>query len=140
VGGPLTIKVRSEQSNGGLAVLENAIPPGQGPPVHTHGNEDESWYVLEGEFRFRVGAEEWNLPAGSFVFVPRGTTYAFQNISAHPARILVIFTPAGLERFFERVAEIPGDTDVLEAYRNVGREFGMDVVAPPLADDRRGTV
>lgn len=133
VGGPLTFKVRGEQSNGKLAVLENALPPGEGPPVHTHANEDESWYVLEGELRFIVDAKESELPAGSFVFVPSGTTYSFQNVGAEPARILVIFTPAGLETFFERVAEIPGGTDVLEAYKTVGREFGVDVVGPPLA-------
>jgi quercetin dioxygenase-like cupin family protein len=138
VGGPLTFKVRGEQSNGKVAVLENELPPGEGPPVHTHANEDEAWYVLEGELRFRVDAEEWTLPAGSFVFVPSGTTYAFQNIGAQPARILVIFTPAGLETFFERVAEIPGGPDVLEAYKGIGREFGVDVVGPPLAHEERG--
>jgi hypothetical protein len=63
VGGPLTYKVRGEQSNGRLAVLENAIPAGGGPPVHTHANEHEAWYVLEGELRFMVDAEESRLPA-----------------------------------------------------------------------------
>src|SRR5947209_15217596 len=52
VGGPLTFNVRGEQSNGKLAVLENVLPPGEGPPVHTHTNEDEAWYVLDGELRF----------------------------------------------------------------------------------------
>lgn len=140
VGGPLTFKLRGEQSNGKVAVLENALPPGQGPPVHTHAYEDEAWYVLEGELRFVVEAEEWTLPAGSFVFVPRGATYTFQNVGAHPARMLVIFTPAGLEAFFERVAAIPGDTDVLDAYRSVGRRFGVDVVGPPLANTEPDSV
>jgi pimeloyl-ACP methyl ester carboxylesterase/quercetin dioxygenase-like cupin family protein len=136
VGGPLTFKLRGEQSNGKLAVLENVLPPGEGPPVHTHANEDEAWYVLEGELRFIADAEESKLPAGSFVFVPSGTTYTFQNVGVQPARILVILTPAGLEPFFERVAEIPGDTDILAAYRNIGRGFGVDVVGPPLAGPR----
>lgn len=132
VGGPLTFKVRGEHSHGKLAVLENKIPAGQGPPVHTHANEDEAWYVLDGELRFWIGGEESKLPAGSFVFVPSGTTYTFQNIGTQPARILVILTPAGLEPFFERVAEIPAGTDVLEAYKTLGGQFGVDVVAPPL--------
>jgi hypothetical protein len=50
VGGPLTFKVRGEQTDDRLTVFENVIPPGQGPPLHTHANEDESWYVIEGSF------------------------------------------------------------------------------------------
>lgn len=32
VGGPLTFKVRGEESGGSFTALENVIPPGQGPP------------------------------------------------------------------------------------------------------------
>lgn len=138
VGGPLTFKVRGEQSNGKLAVLENAIPPGQGPPMHTHANEDEAWYVLDGELRFVLDGTESRLPAGSFVFVPSGATYTFQNVGGQPARILVIFTPAGLETFFERVTQLSAGNDVLDAYAGIGREFGLDVVGPPLAAESRG--
>src|ERR1700737_3046548 len=72
VGGPLTFKVRGEQTNGTFTAYENVIPPGQGPPLHTHANEDEAWYVLEGELRFKIGDELRPAAAGSFVFVPRG--------------------------------------------------------------------
>ncbi|MGI8562742.1 MAG: cupin domain-containing protein [Candidatus Dormibacter sp.] len=78
--GPLTFKVRGQHTNGALTALENAIAPGDGPPLHTHANEDEAWYVLEGELRFRLGAELRGAPAGTFVFVPRGTPHCFQNI------------------------------------------------------------
>jgi quercetin dioxygenase-like cupin family protein len=101
VGGPLTFKVRGAQTHGVLTALENVIPPGQGPPLHTHAREDESWYVIEGELRFKLGSEIHRAPAGSFVFVPRGTPHCFQNAADAPARILVMFTPAGMERFFD---------------------------------------
>jgi quercetin dioxygenase-like cupin family protein len=106
VGGPLTFKVRGEQTSGALAALENVIPPGLGPPLHTHTNEDESWYVIEGELRFKLAGDVQCAPAGSFVFVPRGTPHFFQNIADAPARILVMFTPAGMERFFDRFAAL----------------------------------
>src|SRR3982074_2977164 len=104
VGGPLTFKVRGEQTNSALTALENVIPPGEGPPLHTHANEDEAWYVLDGELRFLLGTEVRTAPAGSFVFVPRGTQHCFHNDGGRPARILVIFTPAGMEQFFDRFA------------------------------------
>src|SRR3954464_11078803 len=99
VGGPLTFKVRGHQTGGALTALENVIPPGEGPPLHTHAEEDEFWWVIEGELRFTLGEERKSARAGTFVFVPRGTPHNFQNVGKEDARILVMFTPAGMERF-----------------------------------------
>jgi len=130
VGGPLAFKVRGEQTNGALTALENVIPPGQGPPLHTHANEDESWYVIDGELRFRLDRDIQLAPAGSFVFVPRGTPHCFQNVADAPARILVMFTPAGMEQFFDRFAALTAPDP--EAFRSIGAPLGMEVVGPPL--------
>lgn len=132
VGGPLTFKLRGEQSGGALTVLENVIPPGQGPPLHAHAGEDESWLVLEGTLRFRLREELHDAPAGTFVFVPLGTEHCFQNVGDRPARILVTFTPAGMERFFDRFAELQGPPDP-DAFARLGATVGMTVTGPPLA-------
>jgi quercetin dioxygenase-like cupin family protein len=92
-GGLLTFKVRGEQTNGTFTAFENVIAPKDGPVFHRHANEDESWYVLEGDLRFKLDGEMESAPAGSFVFVPRGVPHAFQNVGDEPARILVMFTP-----------------------------------------------
>ncbi len=130
VGGRLTFKVRGEQTNGALAALENVIPPGQGPPLHTHAHEDESWYVIEGELRFKLAGDVQYAPAGSFVFVPRGTPHCFQNSAEAPARILVMFTPAGMERFFDAFAALAKPDP--EAFGSIGGPRGMEVIGPPL--------
>jgi quercetin dioxygenase-like cupin family protein len=132
-GGPLTFKLRAEQSNGSLTVVENIIAPNDGPPLHVHEREDESWYVLEGELRFRLDDAIRDAPAGSFVFVPRGVAHCFQNVGDKPARILVMFTPSGMEAFFDRFAALPADAAVADAFRSIGSEVGVDVVGPPLA-------
>lgn len=131
-GGPLTFKVRGEQTNGVLTALENVIAPGDGPPLHVHANEDEAWYILEGELRFRLDAEMASAPAGSFVFVPRGTPHCFQSVGETPARILVLFTPSGMERFFDRFAELPPGAVDPSAFRTIGAEVDMEVIGPPL--------
>jgi uncharacterized RmlC-like cupin family protein len=89
--------------------------------------------VLEGSLRFRIGEELSSAPAGSFVFVPRGTPHAFENNGAAPARILVLFTPSGMEAFFDRFAAIPAEDLGPEAFRAVGAPVGMEVCGPPLA-------
>jgi quercetin dioxygenase-like cupin family protein len=136
VGGPLTFKVRGDQTGGALTAFENIIPPGEGPPMHVHAAEDESWYVLEGDLRFSLGGELAPAPAGSFVFVPRGTPHCFQNVGTTPARLLVLFTPSGMERFFEQFAALPQGRFDPESFRTAGAAAGMDVVGPPLAVSR----
>lgn len=132
-GGPLTYKARGEQTNGSLTALENTIAPGDGPPLHTHANEDEAFYILEGQLRFRLDDELQPAPAGSFVFVPRGTPHCFQNDGDRPARILVLFTSAGMEGFFDRFAT-QSDATAADAFRSAGAPVGMEVVGPPLRE------
>jgi glyoxylate utilization-related uncharacterized protein len=89
--------------------------------------------VIDGTLRFVLDGELQSAPAGTFVFVPRGVAHAFQNVGEGPATILVLFSPAGMEQFFERFAALePGD-DVPAAFVRLGAEVGMTVVGPPLA-------
>jgi quercetin dioxygenase-like cupin family protein len=129
-GGPLTFKARGEQTGGTLTALENVIAPGDGPPLHTHAGEDEAWYVLAGTLRFRLGEAEAAAPAGTFVFVPRGTPHCFVNAGEDPARILVLFTPSGMERFFDRFAALSAFDPA--AFASIGADVGMAVTGPPL--------
>ena len=117
-----------------MTLFENVIAPGDGPPFHTHAGEDESWYVLEGELRFRLGDDVASCGSGRpSCSCPRGTPHCFQNVGAEPARIIVIFTPSGMERFFDRFAALPAGPLDPDAFRSIGADVGMDVVGPPMA-------
>ena len=70
---------------------------------------------------------------GSFVFVPRGTPHCFQNVGDEPGRLLVLFTPAGMEGFVDRFASLPDGPVDPDVFRSIGLEVGMEVVGPPLA-------
>jgi len=135
VGGSVTFKARTSDTGGSMAVLETTVPPGEGPPLHLHANEDEVIYVLEGDLQFRAGADLHPAPSGAFVFIPRGLHHTWRNVGDGPARLLIVFTPSGMERFFELFAARaarPGDRS---AFAATGREVGMEVVGPPLADE-----
>jgi quercetin dioxygenase-like cupin family protein len=130
-GGPLTFKATGAETGGRLTAFENVIAPGDGPPLHTHASEDEVFYVVEGDLRFKLGEEIRPTPTRSFVFIPRGTAHCFQNIGSDPARVLVLFNPSGMEGFFEPFSELE-EVD-LEAFARLGREVGMEIIGPPLA-------
>ena len=132
LGGDITHIVRGEQSNGALAALEAINGPGEGPPLHIHTREDETVYVLEGEFRWKLGDELSVSGPGSFVFIPRGVPHTWQVIGEGNGRMLVTFFPAGMEGFFDRLASMT-EFD-LDTFRAAAAEHGMEVVGPPLAE------
>ncbi len=134
-GGGLTYKARSGQTGGALTVWESTAAPWEGPPLHLHVNEDEFMYVLEGWLRFRLDETDHTAPAGSFVFIPRGVPHRWQNAGDGHARILFVFTPGspGMERFFERSAELPEDTRTADAFKTLASGAGIKVLGPPLA-------
>ena len=66
--------------------------------AHVHHDEDDAFYILEGELTFVLGDEEVAAPAGTFVLVPPGVEHGFRNDGAEPVRILNIHAPAGFDR------------------------------------------
>jgi quercetin dioxygenase-like cupin family protein len=131
LGGEVAFKVRGEESGGRLTAFETVVAPGEGPPLHTHANEEETLYVLEGDVRFKLGDEIHHGPVGSFAFVPRGLPHTFQNVGDTSARMLIHFTPSGMERFFDGVDAL--DAPGPDVFVTLGAEVGMTVVGPPLA-------
>jgi quercetin dioxygenase-like cupin family protein len=100
VGDTMTFKATAESTGGSLTLVENLTAPGGGPPPHIHTREDEFFYVLDGTFEVRIGDEVHALAPGGFAFVPRGTVHNFRNTAGTPSRILVGFTPGGIDGFF----------------------------------------
>jgi quercetin dioxygenase-like cupin family protein len=98
------VLLRSEQRGGEVAVIEiGASPERTGPPLHHH-DFDEAFYVLEGELTFRLGDELFTRGAGELAFAPRGVDHTYANLSGANARALIVCTPAGFERYFDRIA------------------------------------
>jgi quercetin dioxygenase-like cupin family protein len=132
LGGDLIFHLRGAQSDGSLAVLEVGNRPGDGPPLHIHTREDETAYVLAGEVRWKLGDEIFTSGPGSFVFIPKGVAHTWQVIGSEEGRMLVTFAPAGMEGFFERLAELT-EFD-LGAFRAAAADHAMEIVGPPLAE------
>ena len=115
-----TFLVTGEESGGAYFAMEALVPPGGGPPLHIHRNEEETFYVLEGEMEFRLGEDTITAGAGDFVNVPRGTVHRFENTGTKTARLLLTFTPAGIEHWFEETLErAPNDVDAADVPDNV---------------------
>ena len=140
MGEMVTCKVTSDQTSGAYSLFEITTQPGDGPPPHVQHWEDESFYVLEGEYQFLVEGRTIRAGERSLLYVPKGNAHTHKNVGDEPGRMLVSQRPGGShERFFEEIGE-PVDGDggplVLEGQPGLGRiaeiaaEYGIEITPP----------
>ncbi len=116
----------------GIFILENIFREKGGPARHLHHEQDEWFYVVEGEFVIEIGEQRIDLKPGDSVLGPRNVphVWAYKGGST-PGRILITFMPAGkMEAFFREVTKAnampPQDPALWRAH-------GMELLGPPLA-------
>ncbi len=140
--GRVTVKAGGAETGHAFSQIETDDPRGSGPPLHLHHNEDETFYVLEGEVTVLVGDERVDLTAGDYLFGPRGIAHAYV-VRSERARMLVTASPSGVEELFVSLgtpvtgAEPPADA-VMPPMDELGRLFagyGCEILGPPLSLD-----
>ena len=138
LGGLYEVKVSSAESDGALTLMEMTMPTGMGPPPHTHPG-GETVYVLEGRIRYHINGETFEGRPGSTFHVPAGTLENFEPVEQ--SRLLVLYTPGGIEKFFAEAGEpaqsrelppAPAGPPDIERLVAIGQKHGMDI-RPPAA-------
>lgn len=136
----VTFKAVAADTGGAYSLFEDRSDPGQGTPAHLQRYEDETFFVLEGTYRFLVGDQTVDLAAGGYAFVPRGTVHAYANVGAGPARLLLV-SPGGIHEEF--LADVGGAIAVPSAIAapasapNLGKalavapKYGIEFMPPP---------
>src|SRR5512143_3633106 len=124
-------KVSTEDSHGTLLVIELTNQAKAGVPRHIHYEQDERFYVVEGEDTMDGGRERFRLKPGDSAVGPRKVPHVWAFVGDGLGRLLGTITPAGqLEAFFRATARehapLPLDPDLFRAY-------GFELVGPPLA-------
>ena len=139
--GLVTCKATSEETEGRYALFEVWDAPFSGPPMHVHRNEDEAYYILEGAYEIHYpDAPPIHAAPGAYVYVARGTVHTYRCAGPDRGRMLVMSTPAGLERFFAELGEpaldrehppAPSGPPDFDRVMAIARKYGIDVVGPP---------
>ncbi|MGW1711011.1 cupin domain-containing protein [Streptomyces sp. NPDC002206] len=125
-----TIKATGAQTNGGFGFIEATVPAGGGPPAHAHPEEEETFYILDGELEFLDGDHTFTAVAGDFIHIPRGVRHRFLNRGNHAAKMIFMFTPPRLEQIIAdhalpvRPGEAPPplDDDQIERFDLMARK------------------
>ena len=99
-------------------------PPRYVAPLHIHNEDDEAWYVLDGELCVRVDRDDVVVPAGEMVIVPRGTPHTYWNSQAGPTRYLLVIT-VRIERLIAALHALdePDERVVAATFREHGSEY-----------------
>jgi mannose-6-phosphate isomerase-like protein (cupin superfamily) len=134
----VTIKQSARETEGRYTLLEILDSPGTRVPLHIHHREDETFYLLEGSVRIRVGSEVFDAGVGSLVEVPKGVPHGWVVSSSEPLRCLLLFSPGGFEDYVRATSEPIGDQvvsspEVVEAFQVHASGYGLEVVG--TADD-----
>jgi quercetin dioxygenase-like cupin family protein len=134
-----TFLLTGAETGGAFFLCEAMVPHGGGPPPHVHNREDESFYIQEGTLTIQAGGKTINASAGDFVYLPRGIMHSFQNTGKSKARLLVLATPAGLEKFFEETFDPARDSTsdppppseaMIARFMAAAPKYGLEIMLP----------
>ena len=135
-GGLVTFYALGEDTGGAFTLFEEAIAPQDKALPHLHHEEDQAFYILEGNYEFVCDGRAFAAGAGSFVYVPRGAVHSYENVGTKPGRILILSTPAGgTERIFFELGESVTESSTpppaapldLAAFRATVQKHGSDI-------------
>ena len=133
------VKISGAATDGEYGLLEITVRAGEGSPWHVHPDEDEWFYVLEGEFTVYVGDERLTLTPGSFAFGPKGVPHTFIG-EIDGSKALVGFSPFHFEGFMREVGEPAPERGLpprMEEHPDIARLLpiaernGMQILGPP---------
>ena len=136
-----TFKLVAADTNGAFALIETVARPEFGPPPHIHHRQDECFQILEGAIEFMLDGRTFTAEAGSVVYLPTGRLHSHRATGNRPARALVLYTPAGLERFIEEAGTpvtdpaatpAPPSLPELEKIVAIAARHGIEVPPPSV--------
>jgi quercetin dioxygenase-like cupin family protein len=133
-----TIKATGKETGGRYTLVEVVEPEGEVAPLHVHHNEDEAFWVLEGELTFQVGEETIQASPGSFLFGPKDVPHRY-TVDSGPARILFLLSPPGFEELIYATSEPakenalppppegPPSEEEMEQLGALARQYGCEI-------------
>jgi quercetin dioxygenase-like cupin family protein len=130
------IKATAADTGGQMTIIEITEPPGYEAPLHVHRNEDESFWILDGDATFEVGDTKIEAHAGDYAYGPRDVPHRF-TVGAAGCRMLFILTPGGFEDLVREMGEpapsrtVPPPTDQppdMEAVAAIAGRYGCELV------------
>jgi quercetin dioxygenase-like cupin family protein len=130
LGDQVDMLVTQEMTGGQSATLVETSPQGGGPPPHKHQNEDETFFVIEGDYEFLVDGEWIRASAGDSFYRGRGTIHTFRNCGKTTGRILIFVHPGGFQSYLEEISPLSVPAD-LPKLIEISNRYGISFPGIP---------
>ena len=128
----VVVHLQGSDTAGAFCVIEDHPPPGWALPTHWHQNESETTYVVEGRFEIVVAGARRVLERGDVAHVPRGIEHSGAALGDRPGRRVLVFAPAGIERFFLQAGSVDPATEFdAERIYALAKEHGWRFASQP---------
>lgn len=133
------IALLGEETQRQLSLRVQQLSPGYGTPLHIHREQAETFHVVSGQFRFRVGDQELVGEPGMTVFVPKGTPHQFlyeDRGQGVDGQLISVLTPGVHDGFIQRIPEAQSQgagADALAALAALATEFGAEILGPNMS-------
>jgi len=132
IGLGITMKTNGDSTRGAYSMFEYTVPgETSGPPPHLHTREDESFICLAGRLDVLLGGEEFVLEQGDYLFLPRDVMHTFRNSAKEEARVISAVSPAGLEDYYQALADLPPGPKDISVLKVIMADFGIVLQLPP---------
>jgi quercetin dioxygenase-like cupin family protein len=126
------IRLDGGDTGGAFCLLVDHPPAGWSIPAHIHRRESETIHVTAGEFDMRVDGQRSRVAAGETIHIPSGVIHSSRNVDAETGGRIVIFSPAGIERFYLETGAPTPDTPVdLAAALAAATRYGWKFIIGP---------
>jgi mannose-6-phosphate isomerase-like protein (cupin superfamily) len=134
--GRVRIIAGASSTDRSFSIVEATEPAGGGAPLHVHHGEAEGFYVLEGRVELTCGDQTVTAGPGDFVYTPRDVPHKYAVTGGRPARLLLLFSRPGFEKFFVEggspLDQPPAGPPNPEAFRRLVEKYDMELLQTPM--------
>lgn len=129
-------KLTGKDTGGAFDYFIVEVAPHGGPPLHVHRTQEETFHVLKGRYKVRIGDDIFYCNEGDFAYLPSNVPHAFLNLTDEPGEVIVVYTPGGGHHFFEELGPLTrnGSPD-RKVVSQLFEKYDMTLLGPPLSPD-----
>ncbi|WP_394827859.1 cupin domain-containing protein [Pendulispora albinea] len=133
-GVPWLFKATARHTQGRFDFLVGTVDYFTGPPLHSHREQEDTFYVLEGILTLQVDDETFDLGPGDFATIPPGVAHTFDNIrnDQPPVKAINLMTFGGFDGFLAEEARLRRQSADPATFEELAEKYGATILGPPL--------
>jgi mannose-6-phosphate isomerase-like protein (cupin superfamily) len=129
IGLGIMLRLTGDDTAGAYSLFEYIVPAGLGgPPTHIHAYQDELFTCTAGKVTVELDGVSRVMTPGSSLMMPRNVPHMFYNPFDKETRIVAVVSPAGLEKYYKELSELPPGPRDMTKIAAIMKRHGLSLV------------